>query len=187
MSEVIKKYSDEKALVLENGFEMDIPKELTDYLKDENIKWEWYDTRFSFWKENREATMKFFSELPVGKRIYCHTCFDGFMQLELFIELLFKFKDKKFTFKIMHGCLAEDLLEFYNKDESSIPPKELEDQLEKADTDEKCKAVFKAFKNFKQEMNKKFLEVLSCHDIYWVNYHTEYLFKNLQDIEKANS
>jgi hypothetical protein len=43
---------DSKALVLENGFVIDIPEELINYLKSENIEWEWYDTRFSFWKEN---------------------------------------------------------------------------------------------------------------------------------------
>jgi hypothetical protein len=175
-----------KALILENGFEMDIPKELKDYLKNENIEWEWYDTRFSFWKENREDTMKFFSELPIGKRIYCHTCFDGFMQLELFIQLLYKFKEKQFTFKIMHGCLTEDLLKYYDKKESSITPNELEEKLNNANTNKEFNDINSKIKAFKNKMNEMFLEVLSCHNIYWITYHDEFLLKTLDDIKKAN-
>lgn len=175
-----------KALILENGFEMDIPKELKDYLKNENIEWEWYDTRFSFWKENREDTMKFFSELPIGKSIYCHTCFDGFMQLELFIQLLYKFKEKQFTFKIMHGCLTEDLLKYYDEKESSITPNELEEKLNNASTNKEFNDINSKIKAFKNKMNEMFLEVLSCHNIYWITYHDEFLLKTLDDIKKAN-
>jgi hypothetical protein len=177
---------DSKALVLENGFVIDIPKELINYLKYENIEWDWYDTRFSFWKENRKATMKFFSELPIGKRIYCYTCFDGFQQLELFIQLLYKFKEKKFTFKIMHGCLAEDLLKFFDERESTITPDEIEKELDNADTDAEFKAANEKVKAFKKQMNEMFLEVLSFHNIYWINWHDEYLFKTLEDLKKAN-
>lgn len=177
---------DIKALVLENGFKIDIPKQLINYLKEEKVKWDWYDTRFSFWKENREATMKFFSELPIGKRIYCHTCFNGFQQLELFIQLLYKFKEKQFTFKIMHGCLAEDLLKFYDKDESSITPKEIENELDNASTDAEFNAANAKEKAFKNKMNEMFLAVLSSHNIYWIKWHEEYLLKNLEDVKKAN-
>lgn len=149
-----------KAILLENGFEMDIPEELIDYLKEEGIKWEWYDTRFSFWKENRAKTMKFFSALPIGQMLVCSTVFDGYQQLELFINLLHSLKDKNFTFKIMHGCLAEDLYKWYNYYESSLTPStpEYNDDPKKREA-------------FKREMNRKFREVLAAHNIVWVRRH----------------
>lgn len=177
---------DGKALVLENGFVIDIPEELIRYLEAGKIEWDWYDTRFSFWKENREETMKFFSELPVGKHIYCHTTFNGFQQLELFIQLLYKFKEKNFTFKIMHGCLAEDLLGFFDEEESTITPDEIEKEMDDADTNAKFSAANEKVRAFKKQMNEMFLEVLSCHNIYWINWHDEFLFKTLEDIKKAN-
>jgi hypothetical protein len=149
-----------KAIVLENGFKQDIPDELIEYLEDEGIKWKWYDTRFSFWKENRAKTIKFFSDLPVAQMLVCHTVFDGYQQLELFINLLHSLREKNFTFKIMHGCLAEDLYKWYDKYESSLTP----DTPEYNDDPEK-RAIFK------REMNKKFREVLAAHKIVWVRGH----------------
>lgn len=161
-----------KAIVLENGFERDIPDELIEYLDDEKIEWEHYDTRFSFWPENRVKTMEFFSALPEGQLLLCHTVFDGFKQLELFINLLHKLLDKKFKFKIMHGCLGDDLMEFYNNRESSIAPEEYDDDDN-----------FERAEKFKKDMNKKFLEVLACHDITWLKvYGEDILFKTLDDI-----
>lgn len=166
--------SENKALLLENGFEIDIPEELITYLRRAEIKWEWYDTRFSFWKENRESTMKFFSDLPKGKLLVCHTVFDGYQQLELFINLLFSLKEKQFTFKIMHGCLCEDLETWYDKTESSITPdtKEYNDSYRKRE-------------KFKKEMNKKLLSVLSSHKIIWVRrYEMEVHLKDLKTIKE---
>ena len=175
-----------KAIVLENGFKIDIPEELIEYLKEEEVEWELYDTRFSFWKENREDTLKFFSQLPTGQTFYCHTVFDGFQQLELFIQLLYKLKEKNFTFKIMHGNLAEDLQEFLEERESSITPNELEAELNNATSDADFKTVNEKIKAFKKQMNEMFLEVLSSHNIYWVSYK-EYLLKSLDDIIKAQT
>lgn len=37
-----------KAIVLENGFQQDIPKDLIDYLNERNVEWEWFDMRERF-------------------------------------------------------------------------------------------------------------------------------------------
>ena len=37
-----------KNYILENGFEMDIPKQLIKFLKRRNVDWEWYDMREIF-------------------------------------------------------------------------------------------------------------------------------------------
>lgn len=174
-----------KAIVLENGFERDIPKSLISYLENNKIEWKHYDMRQRFWKENKAKTVKFFSSLPEGQVLLCHTVFDGFEQLELMIELLYSLRHKKFTFKIMHGCLAQDLLEFYENETSSITPKEIDDELDKDDlSDAECDAIYEKTYAFKREMNEKFLEVLKCHDIYWIRWE-EFLFKNLDDIKKT--
>jgi hypothetical protein len=175
-----------KAIVLENGFEQDIPDSLIQYLDKNKIEWVLFDMRERFWKENKSETVKFFSNLPEGQVLLCHTVFDGFQQLELMIELLFALKHKKFTFKIMHGCLSEDLIEFYENEESSITPKEIEAELEKGDlSDAECDAIYEKSYAFKKQMNEKFLEVLKCHNIYWIGWE-EFLFKDLQDIKNAN-
>lgn len=161
------------AIVLENGFEQDIPKELIKCLERNGVEWAHYDTRFAFWPENREATFKFFSELPTNQTLACHHVFDGFQQLELFINLLHKLKDKCFTFQIMNASLCDNLLEFYEHHESSLTPEEFfdDDNLERVE-------------KFKQEMNKKFIEVLSFHNLVWLreyNYSTD--LKTLEDIK----
>jgi hypothetical protein len=161
------------ALVLENGFEIDIPEELIEYLNENKIKWQWVDTRFLFWKENRVSTVKYFSELPDNQLLICSTVFDGYQQLELFIQLLFKLKDKNFTFKIMHSFLCDDLIKFYEHYESSITPytKEYDDSPKKRE-------------EFKQQMNNKFLEVLKSHNIYWIErFGDEILLKNIEDVK----
>lgn len=174
-----------KALILENGFEQDIPDELIEYLDDGKIQWYWYDMRQKFWPENRDTTAKFFATLPEGQLIACHTVFEDYQQLELMIELLHKLMHKKFTVKIMHGCLAEELMDFFQKEDSSIPPRELEKPLFAEDsTSNEIEQAYKKLKRFKKEMNIKFLEVLEAHEIYWVSYK-EILFKNLKDIKKA--
>ena len=174
---------DNKALVLENGFIIDIPEELTRYLERNKINWEWYDMREKFWPENREETFKFFAGLPEGQELYCHTVFDGYQQLELVIQLLHKLKDKKFTFKIMHGCLCDDLLKFLAKDESSITPKELEKRLEEDLTDKECDKIYKKIYAFKKEINKQFEEVLSAHNIYWLkSFGEEIPLRSIDDL-----
>ena len=174
-----------KALVLENGFIIDIPEELIRYLERNNIDWEWYDMRQKFWKENREETFKFFAGLPEGQVLICSTVFDGYDQLELMIQLLHKLKDKKFTFKIMHGCLCDNLLKFLAKEESSITPKELESKLKEDLSDEECRAIYQQIYDFKKDMNKKFEEVLVAHDIYWIKtFGEEIKLKSIEDIDK---
>jgi hypothetical protein len=178
--------SENKALVLENGFIIDIPEELTRYLKRNQINWEWYDMRQKFWPENRKTTAAFFADLPKEQLLICSTVFDGYQQLELMIQLLHKLRSKNFTFKIMHGCLCNDLLDFLAEDESSITPKELEKELEKDLTDEECHAIYKKIYDFKKEINKQFEEVLQAHNIYWIKSHgEEILLKTIDDI-KAN-
>lgn len=146
-----------KAIVLENGFEIDIPKKLKSYLEDKGIGWEWKDSRFFFWKENRAATYEYFENLPDGQLLMCSTVFDGLQQLELFIQLFHSLKHKQFTFKIANSCLPNELLKFYEHYESSITPKEY-------DEDETPDRV----NDFKKEINKKFLEVLKAHNIIWL-------------------
>lgn len=174
---------DNKAIVLENGFIIDIPEELIRYLDRNKINWEWYDMREKFWPENREETFKFFAGLPEGQELYCHTVFDGYQQLELVIQLLHKLKDKKFTFKIMHGYLCDDLLKFLAKDESSITPKELEKRLEEDLTDKECDKIYKKIYAFKKEINKQFEEVLSAHNIYWLkSFGEEIPLRSIDDL-----
>jgi hypothetical protein len=157
-----------KTIVLENGFERDIPKELTRYLERNKIEWEWFDMRQRFWPENRKETMMHFSNLPVGQEFICNTVFDGFQQLELMIELLHKLRDKKFTLKIQHPCLPKNLLEFYEETESSITPDTLEKKVEDAASSEETKEAYKKIKAYKESMNRKFREVLKYHNIYWI-------------------
>jgi|ERR1044072_2986649 hypothetical protein len=172
-----------KAIVLENGFKQDVPEELTDYLKERNIEWEWFDMRFSFYPENRVETMKVFSEFPVGQTFYVHTTFEDYVQLEYMILLLDKLKHKNFSLYIDHGCLAKDFLDFYNEEESSITPDELTAQLEDDLTDEESEKVYELIYAFKKGINEKFLEVLKAHNIYWITYD-DVLFKSLDDIKK---
>jgi len=173
-----------KAIILENGFERDIPEELIGYLDNRKISWQHYDMREKFWPTNRAETIDFFSSLPEGQLLVCHTVFEDFQQLELMIELLYKLKHKKFTLKIMHGCLAEDLLKFYEEKESSITPRELEEELEGDLSDKQVNLAYQKIYKFKKEINTKFLEVLSSHNIYWIKWK-EILLKNLNDIKSA--
>ncbi len=162
-----------EVIVLENGFVRDIPEDLIKYLEDNNISWVHYDTRFGFWPENRTNTIEYFKSLPKNQIFMCETVFDGFQQLELFIELLHSLKDKEFTLKIMNPSLCDNLIEFYNEYDSSISPKELDDFPKKR-------------KEFKLEMNKKFLEVLQYHNIYWLyRFKKEdgILLKTLEEID----
>src|ERR1035438_4779803 len=169
-----------KAIVLENGFERDVPEQLMEHLKENKISWELFDMREKFWPKNRKATFEFFSNLPKGQLIFCQTVFVEFQQLELMIELLHKLKDKNFTIKMVHGCLAESLLRFYDQTESSITPSELNKELEKDLTNKQAKVIFKKIDDFKKEINKKFLEVSDSHNIYWIRWD-EKLFKTLDD------
>lgn len=172
-----------KAIVLENGFQQDIPKDLTNYLKSRNIEWEWFDMRFCFEPDNRVNTVKAFSEFPVGQHFYIHTTFQDYIQLEYMILLLDKLKDKNFSLYIDHGCLANDFLDFYEEEESSITPNELTGRLEDDLTDAESDEVYEKIYAFKQVMNEKFLEVLKAHNIYWITYD-DVLFKSLDDIKK---
>jgi hypothetical protein len=109
---------------------------------------------------------------------------EDFMFLELMTELLFLLKKKKFVIKIMHDCLTEDLLKFYNETTSSIAPKELRKAYD-SETLRTSKAAWKKLLKFKQDINKKFLAVLKAHTIAWVGYHDDILLKNLDDIKNS--
>lgn len=174
-----------KTIILENGHIQDIPEELIRFLeKYEKQEWEWYDMRQKFWPENREKTIGFFAGLPEGQHLACHTVFDGFQQLELMIQLLHKLKDKKFVFYIMQGMLCNNLLEFLDKNESSITPKELDELLEGNLTDEECEAIYEQIYEFKRNINKQLEEVLSSHEVYWVKPYGEKIrLSSLQDIK----
>lgn len=180
-----KKNQNTKALVLENGFIIDIPESLIRYLEWNKVDWEWYDMRQKFWKENREKTFKFFAGLPEGQELYCHTVFDGYQQLELMIQLLYKLRDKKFTFKIMQGCLCDNLLKFLSEEESSITPNELLKELERDLTDEECDVIYEKIYDFKKDINKKFEDVLASHNIYWLKGLGEEIpLKSIDDLHK---
>ena len=93
--------TENKAIVLENGFIIDIPEELIRYLEKNKIQWDWYDMRGKFWPENQKATVGFFTDLPKGQLLICSTVFDGYQQLELMIQLLYKLREKSFIFQIV--------------------------------------------------------------------------------------
>lgn len=176
-----------KAIVIENGFEMDIPEELISYMKDRNISYTWIDARELFFPENRENTKKYFSELPEGQTFYISTVFEDFQQLELFIVLLYKLRHKKFCFKIMNWSLGEEFLNFYEKRESSITPNELEKEFEKDLSEEESKNLMAKIYRFKDDMNGMFLEILKAHDIYKITNirRDETIFKNILDIKAS--
>lgn len=175
-----------KTIVLENGFEQDIPEELIRYLDRNKIEWEWLDMRFRFWPENRVETMKMFTDYPKGQEFICNTVFDGFQQLELMVEMLHKLRDKNFTIKIQHPCLPKNLLEFLDERESSITPDILEKKLNDATSQQESKDAHNKIKAFKESMNRKFKDVLKYHNIYWINvYGTAegIRIKSLKDIK----
>lgn len=163
-----------RTILIESGFERDIPKELYRYMERKNIVgWEFYDIRQKFWPENREETFKFFSSLPKESILIANHTFVDFVLLELFIILLDKLKDKIFTIKFQNPILCNHLLEFYEKEYSSITPKEIE-ELEDYNKE----------KEFKQEMNQKFIEVLQSHNIYWAQkYYDDAPLKTIEDIK----
>lgn len=175
-----------KALVLENGMIIDIPEELIKFLDRNKIEWEWFDMRRRFFPENRKKTLEFFSNLPEGQVLICSTVFDGYQQLELMIQLLHKLKKKKFVFKIMQGCLCDNLLKFLAEEESSITPKEFNRELEQENlTEAECDAIYEKIYSFKKEINKQFEEILSSHEVYWIESHGEEVRLNsIEDIEK---
>lgn len=161
----------QKAIVLENGFKMDIPEGLTSYLHEEGIEWKWYDMRERFWPENREETIKYFSSLPIGQKLYCHTTFDGWQQLELMIQLLYKLKEKKFELHIMNPSLCNNLRKFLEESESSICPntKEYNDSPKKRE-------------KLKNEVVLQFYTVMNTHKIFWLNYHRDIQLRTMEDI-----
>ena len=157
-----------RTIVLENGDKRDIPTDILDYLKENNMPWCLFDMRSRFWPENREKTIKYFMALPVGQTFIAHHVFVDFQQLELLTELFHKLKDRKFKFIIDNACLAEYLLEFLDNKESSITPRELEKKRDNSRSDKGFYAADKKIEEFKQQMNQKFLEVLQHHEIIWM-------------------
>jgi len=173
-----------KVLVLENGFKSEIEDKVLRYLDSKELEWEHYDSRFSFWKENKVATYEFFANLADEKEMICATVFDGFQQLELFIELFYALKHKNFTFKIIFWGLEEELLDWYNSRESTITPKELDDRLCEDDlTIDETKLTYDKIYAFKAEMNEKLLEVLKAHTIISLEGRKECVLRTMDDIQ----
>lgn len=158
-----------RTIVLENGSKQDIPEDIINYLKYNNMPWCLFDMRSRFWPENREKTIKYFMALPVGQVFIAHHVFEDFQQLELLTELFHKLKDRKFKFIIDNACLAEYLLEFLDNKESSITPKELEKKRNNARSDKGAMAADKKIEEYKEQMNQKFLDVLQWYEIIWMD------------------
>lgn len=144
-----------KAIVLEHGFEQDIPDDLIEYLDEHKIDWQWFDMRERFWPKNRQSTFSFFAALPEGTEIYTHHVFVDYIYLEMMINFLHVLKDKKFKVHIMNYSLCENLVKYYEAYESDITP----------NTDEYNDSP-KLRTEFKLEMNKKFIDVLQWHQLY---------------------
>jgi len=166
----MKIIDDMKAIVLENGFERDIPKRLLKYMKRNDIEFTHYDMRERFWPDNRDETLKFFNELPEGQLFCLSTVFDGFMQLELMINLLTKLKDKNFEIRMSVYSLPNSFIEYIDEWRSEIADDNLSYEEEK---------------KFKLAMNKKFEEVLVNHKIVWIHPHDGDI--HLESLEQIKS
>lgn len=161
-----------KAIVLENGFERDIPKSLLKYMKRGDIEFTHYDMRKRFWPENREETLKFFSNLPEGQLFCLSTVFDGFMQLELMIQLLTKLKDKKFEIRMSTYSLPHAFVEYLDEPRSEL-------------VDEDDELSYQEELDFKLAMNKDFENILVNHKIVWIHPHDEDI--HLESVEQIKN
>lgn len=150
-----------KNLILENHGEIDLPEEIKDILEEgmfaeDREYWYWFFD--AFYPENRENTMKRFMSLEEGGNIVCQTVFDGWMQLELVVELLVKLKElnKKVNFHIfVYSGLGSEIQEYLDEYESELVP-----------NTEEYNDDWKLRREFKQGMNEKLREVLEYHNIY---------------------
>lgn len=149
-----------KNLILENDNEFDgIPDRLKYILEDqflENREF-WFSFRTAFWPKEREETMKRFASLESGDNIICQTVFDGWMQLELVVELLLKLKvmDKKINFYIVIPDLHENIQDYFDEYESELTP-----------NTEEYNDSPKLRREFKKQMDQKMVDVLEYHSIY---------------------
>ena len=162
-----------QALVIENGEKRDIPKSLISYLDKNDYEWTHLNVQESFWPKNRISTLQFFSNLPNNHTIICDTVFDGFLQLELFIQLFDSLKDKHFNIRIRHGCLCDDIIKYYDGRTSELTPDEIEDALDNASDEETYEAAKEKLIQFKQSMNNKLESILQSHDVYWIPHYDE--------------
>jgi hypothetical protein len=138
---------------------MDIPEELIRWLDRNGVENRelWTHFKQSFWPENRKATLERFAAITPEDNVYCATVFDGWMQLELMIEMLHGFiaKGKKINFHVMVAPdLHHHIKEYLEEYESELTP----------DTDE-YDNDYKLRREFKNEMNKKLFEVIKFHNI----------------------
>jgi hypothetical protein len=81
-----------KTILIENGFEQDIPSELLSFAKTkfpEYIIWENFN--IAFFEENKDNTLKKFEALKTGDNILFQTYLTQFYQLELLTCLLWQF------------------------------------------------------------------------------------------------
>jgi hypothetical protein len=152
-----------KTLVLENFGEQEIEKEVINLIKKDprfNNHEFWFHFHESYWPENREETLKRLNTLQSGDNILCATAFDGFLQLEIMINILHEFikQKKSINFYIDNSSLEENFIEFLNERESTLSKDEIAPSLKKKE---------------KEKMNKKFHECLEFHNIYRYNYLSE--------------
>jgi hypothetical protein len=149
-----------KNLILENDNEFDgIPDKLSSILETqflENREF-WFSFRTAFYPKEREETMKRFASLESGDNIICQTVFDGWMQLELVVELLIKLKEmgKKINFYIVIPDLKENIQDYFDEYESELTP-----------NTEEYNDSPSLRKEFKKQMDQKMVEVLDYHSIY---------------------
>ena len=151
-------------LILENDCEQDIPEELNWVLEKKFKEGREYWTQFktAFYPENRQETIDKFLALKPEDNVICQTVFNGWLQLELVIDLLFllKEKDVRINFYILtYPSLEEKLNEYLEAYESEIAP-----NTEKFNENPKLRRVFK------EKMDGRLKESLEYHNVYDIDY-----------------
>lgn len=150
-----------KLLVLENDHLQDIPEtikniiEESNWAKQFNIEiWAWFGE--AYYPENREASIK---RLSACENYICQHVFINWCQLEIFIEILSKFKKagKKINMWIVHPSVKDTFEKWLSEYRAYTTP-------ETPEYDNSIKLTEK----FKREMNKSFLSLLDYHNIYGV-------------------
>jgi len=175
-----------KTIILENGFEVDIPERLQRYLKSFNIDYTLLNTSELFYPENLTSTLQKFNQFPDGQEFLCDTCFYYSYQLERGIQLLHSLKDKNFKIQFISYSIPSIFLKYLKEQESGITPKELFYLLDSSSSKEEYEEKYSKIEDFKREMNKKFFEVLQYHRIYlWLPFLPEpKRLQSIQDLEE---
>jgi hypothetical protein len=145
-------------LVIDNDGPQDFPETLTKILehnfKEEREIWYWFNE--AFWPENESVTIKKFMDLKEGSNIICEHTFVDYQQMELLINLLYKFKkvNKPISLYIYNPILPEILKDYIDKYECDFSPKDLGDESDSSN------------KKFKEEMNSRLYDVIEYHSVY---------------------